>query len=105
MRLDSGDCGTRVSANDQLAVDEERVGRAVDQKLAGACRLEHHPRPACGPAEQIEGPRLVGDRHTRQADALACAIAVDEQRATVLGRHYAHHRGFGAARKQKKHYC
>ena len=98
LRLDAGKRGARASAQHQLAVDEQRVGRAID-KGRGAIALEHHPRAADGPAQQLARAKLVRDRDPREPYAHARPALVDGDGVPVLDAHHAHHRRLGAERE------
>jgi hypothetical protein len=104
--LDAGLGGLRVAAEHQLAVDEHRVGGAVDELFAVRLLLEQDPGVgrAEGPFEERPGGRLVGDGDAGQADALPRRRgtwafhgpwALHGQGPAVFNRHDAHHGGVG----------
>jgi hypothetical protein len=92
LRLDPGRGGARVAAQHQLAIDEERVGRAVDQRRAAAVVLEQHPRCADRPPQQLARVQLVSDGDAAEHHPLDRAVALDEQRRAVLDSGDAQHR-------------
>ena len=98
--LDSGKRRARVAAQHELAIDEQRVRRAIDEELV-AGGLEHHPRGSDGPAQQLTRAKLFRDVHAREADAGARPAAVDRDRASVFDADDAHHGRLGRHRQEK----
>jgi hypothetical protein len=94
LRLDAGECRAREAAHHELAIDEERVGRAIDQHLiVGA--LEHHPRISDRPAQHLARVQFIGDRHARELHARARSVIVNGDRASVVDGDNTHHRRIG----------
>ncbi|HEX2059174.1 MAG TPA: hypothetical protein VHK90_00390, partial [Thermoanaerobaculia bacterium] len=79
-RLDVRERGPRPAARDELAIDEERVGRAIDEIFVRP-RLERDPRADERPLEQCARSFLVGDGNPGEPDRFLLAAAIDDERA------------------------
>jgi hypothetical protein len=75
--------GARVAAHDQLAVDEQGVGRAEGEPPTARMRLEHHPGGDDAPAQEVDGPGFVEDDDAGELDRFAVAIALDDEGVSV----------------------
>jgi hypothetical protein len=100
LRLDAGERRAREAAHHELAIDEERVGRAIDQHLvAGA--LEHHPRAADRPAQHLARMELVRDGNAGELYARARAVVFNRDRASVVDGDNPDHGRVGGQSKSK----
>jgi hypothetical protein len=102
LRLDAGKRGARASAQHELSIDEQRVRRTIDQRHAVGGPLEHHPRVADGPAQQLPRAQFVRDRDSREAYAHARSALVDGDGVPVFDADDAHHRRLGAKREENQ---
>ncbi|HEX8152877.1 MAG TPA: hypothetical protein VF698_07125 [Thermoanaerobaculia bacterium] len=100
-RLDTGQRRPREPALHQLAIDEERIGRAIDEKLAVPRRLEHHPLLVDAPRQQLARGAPIDDLHARQANL---APRFDDERPLILHRNDAQHLRIGTTRKKTHHH-
>jgi hypothetical protein len=80
-----------VASQHQLAVDEERVGRAVHEVLARGGALEHDPRRGERPVQKLARLRLVEDLDARKSHRLALPVVLHDDRAPVLNADHAEH--------------
>jgi hypothetical protein len=80
-----------VAAQDELAVEEERVRRAIDVVPSGGPLFGQHPASPGRPAQQLGRAEVVGDGDAGQADGLAQPVALDHERAAVPDLHDADH--------------
>jgi hypothetical protein len=83
--------GPRVAAQNELAVDEERVRRAPYQNVARGGALEHHPGRGQRPVEEIARAFFVDDLDTTENHRFLLSSALDEDRARVLNANHAQH--------------
>ncbi|PYQ29410.1 MAG: hypothetical protein DMF56_10600 [Acidobacteria bacterium] len=90
LRLDAGERRAREAAHHELAIDEQRVGRAIDEHVV-AVALEHDPRVADRPAKHLARVQFIGDRDAGQPHGRARAVVVDRDRASVVDGDHADH--------------
>jgi hypothetical protein len=100
LRLDAGERRAREAAHHELAIDEERVGRAIDQHLV-AGMLEHHPRAADRPAQHLARMELVRDGDAGKLHARARAVVFNRDRASVVDGDNPDHGRVGGQSKSK----
>jgi hypothetical protein len=77
--LDAGQGGPGAAPLDELAIEEERVGSAVDEPGIAGLRLEHHPGVVGAPAQHFVRAARVGDGDAGQADGDFRAVADDDE--------------------------
>lgn len=91
-----------IAARNELAVHEERVGRAPDEMVSGRMRLDQYPGVGNRPLQQLCGACSVGDRDAGETDVFARTVALDHERAGVTDLDHAHHFAVSGHGRRKK---
>jgi hypothetical protein len=91
-------CGARESHHHQLAVDEQRVRRAVDVPV-----FDVDPLADDSSAEKLFCRRFVGNFDPGQTNRRRLTVFSDGNRAPVFHGNHAHHRPLDAEREQQEH--
>jgi hypothetical protein len=75
--------GSREPAQDELAIEEQRVGRAVNEVVAARLQFRQYPRRADRPAQQIRRARFVDELDPGEPDRLPPAGCFDDDGAAA----------------------
>jgi hypothetical protein len=96
--LDRRQRGSRESARHELAVEEQRIGRAVDEVAAVRLLVEHDPRGANRPPQERPRALVVDDLDPGQFHRDRDAAALDDERLPIG---HAGHAGHGRVEAQR----
>ena len=93
--------GSRESARHKLAVDEQRIRRAIDEVAAVRLLVEHDPRRADGPTQQRARAFVIDDRDASELHGNRITRAIDHERLSIGHADDADHRRFEAERNKE----
>jgi hypothetical protein len=100
--LDRGKRGSREPAQDELAIDEQRIGRAIDKRAAARQFLDHDPAIDDRPSHELVRGVIIRDCDSSERDVFGDAVVLDEDRVSIDDRGDTRHPGLQLRCEKKR---